>query len=271
MSIIAKTRRWFNRLPLAGSPVGDQVRDDFISKLHTICGDGDFVRLLWLPKKGDTTTTTSEEKDSRVFTYDATIAARISNLGSGVSVDFDGTDDEADVPDNDDFTFGDSLSDKPFSVVVLCKPDVNNALMTLLAKSNSATAEEWELFLDASGHLNFALLDESATATLEARYAAAVGTDWVLLGGTYNGIGGIGGLAVYTNGVSRAVTNDSSGTYVAMENTAALVHLGARYTTKERFFNGPKALVLLAAGKELTQDEMYQITKAVNAFFDLAL
>lgn len=253
--------------PRAGSPTGDQKRDEFIAHILDICGQ---TELFWLPALGDTTTTTEVSRNARVITYDATIATRKATQGSGISVDYDGTDDEADTPDVDGLSLGDGAVDQPLSIVVLCKPDVNNALMTLLAKSNSATAEEYELFLDASGHLNFALLDESATATLEARYAAAVGTDWVLLGGTANGTGGIGGLAVYTNGVSRAVTDDSSGTYVAMENTAALVHLGARYTTKERFFNGRIALTLLV-GRALNQDEMWEITKAVNAFADLSL
>lgn len=247
--------------------MGDQKRDEFIAHVLDICGQ---TELFWLPALGDTTTTTTVDRNGRVFTYDATIAARIATQGSGISVDFDGTDDEADTPDVAALSFGDGAVDQPFSIIVLCKPDANNALMTLLAKSNSATAEEWEAFLDASGHLNFAVLDESATATLEARYAAAVGTDWVLLGATYDGTAAISGLAVYTNGVSRAVTDDSSGTYVAMENTAALVHLGARYTTKARFFNGRIALVLLVA-RALSRDNMHEITKAVNAYADLAL
>lgn len=257
-----------SRFPRAGSPTGDQKRDEFIATILRICGP---VELLWLPALSDTTTTTERSRNARVVTYDATIAARIGTLGSGVSVDFDGTDDEADVPDADALSFGDGARDSPLSIIVLCKPDANNALMSLLAKASSATVgEEYQFFLDASGHLNFQLQDESADTYLEARYAAAVGTSWTLLGGTYDGTGGIFGLALFTDGLTRAITNDSSGTYVAMENGAALVHLGARYTTKEQFFNGRIALAILC-GKALTRDEMWELKNGVNAFCDLAL
>ena len=269
--VVASGAQLDARIVSFGSTVqitSDQMRALFIHDLLDLCGD---TRLLWLPKSTDTTTTTDESRNARVFTYDATIAARLSAQGAGQAVDFDGTDDEADVPDADNLSFGDAAKDEPFSVVVLCKPDANNALMSLLAKASSATVgEEWQLFLDASGHLNFQLQDESADTTLEARYAAAVGTSWTLLGGTYDGSGGIGGLALFTGGASRAVTDDSSGAYVAMENGAALVHLGARYTTKEQFFNGKMALALLVA-KALSRDEMWELTKLVNSYFGLTL
>ena len=206
-----------------------------------------------------------------MLTYDASIAGRKGVQGSGVTVDFDGTDDEADTPDVDGLSFGNSAIDQPFSIVVLCKPDANNALMSLVAKASSATVgEEYQFFLDASGHLNFQLQDESVDTYLEARYAAAVGTAWTLLGGTYDGSGGIFGLALFTDGLTRTVTNDSSGTYVAMENGAALVHLGARYTTKEQFFNGQIALAVVYE-KQLSRDEMWQIKTNVNSFFGLTL
>ena len=45
---------------------------------------------------------------------------------------FDGTDDFIDVPDHDDLSFGDTLTDEPFSLsawVVFANPSVNQAIM----------------------------------------------------------------------------------------------------------------------------------------------
>lgn len=250
-----------------GTPGGDAVRDAFLSDLLNILGD---TRLLWLPANGDTTTTTESSLNARVVTYDATIASRKGVSGSGVTVDFDGTDDEADTPDVANLSFGDAVVDEPFSLVVLCKPDVNNAVMTLLAKENSATAEEWGLEMNASGHLVLRLTDESASATIIGTYATAIGTGWVLCAATYDGTAQDTGIKVYTNGLRRTTAPTTSGTYVAMENTAALVHLGARYATKAQFFNGRIALAAVVAG-QLTDHENWAIVKLVNSFFDLSL
>ena len=62
-------------------------------------------------------------------------------LSHGSALDFDGTDDEADAPDTATLSFGDGAVDQPLSIVVLCKPDANNALMTLVGKLGSATLE----------------------------------------------------------------------------------------------------------------------------------
>lgn len=256
---------YVNVVPVWSIPSAD--RNEFIAKILNICGQ---TEIFFLPTLTETTTSTEVSRNARVFTYDATIATRLSLLGKGAAVDFNGTTGEADTPDADALSFGNSAVDNPHSVLVLCKPDGNAALMTLFAKAASAADQEWELFLDASGHLNYQLQDESVDTYLEARYAAAVGTAWTLLGATYDGSQGIGGIKIYTNGVSRAVTNDSSGAYVALENGAGLVHLGARFTIKEQFFDGKIAMALLPA-KALSPDEMHEIKTLVNSYFDLAL
>lgn len=247
-----------------------QARREFISALLAITGD---TRLLWLPGYTDTLTTTDASRNARVFTYNESIAAfdiRPSIQGYARVVRFNGTDEEADVPDNDDFSFGDGLTDQAFSVVVLCDPDVNTAAMEFLAKENSAAAEEWRFGLTAAGDPIFVLTDESATATIGRSDATAAGTDWVLLSATYDGSRVLTGVRIYRNAARVDDTNQTTGTYVAMENTAALVHLASRYSVKARFFDGTLGLVILCA-KELSLDENWQIKELVNQFFDLSL
>jgi hypothetical protein len=253
--------------PRAGSPTGDQVRDAYIANFLDICK---YDSALWLPGLSDTTTSTDVSKNALVFTYDATIAARISTLGSMISVDFDGTDDEADTPDVNLLSFGDAAIDSPFSLVVLCKPDVNNAAMTLIAKENSATAEEWNMRLNASGHLVVTLTDESASATIIGTYATAVGTSRVQLGMTYTGSMASSGITNYVNGAKVTTAASGSGTYVAMENTAALVHLFSRYTTKEEFFNGGGEMAAIVLGA-LSAEQHWRLKQLNNSVFDLSL
>ena len=252
------------------SRTGDQVDRQFVADLLEVMGG---CLLFWLPNLTDAATSTDRSRHAATITWSESLASwdtARARLGAGVAVAFNGTDEEGDVPDADRYSFGDGLADSPFSIVALVKPDANNALMTLLGKLNSATAEEWELGLSASGHPQLIMTDESASATLAGRDAAAMGTDWVLLGGTYDGTGAASGLRIYKDAANRTLTDDSSGSYTAMENTAALVHVGARYTTKERFLDGSLALAIVTA-KELSQDEMWAVKELVNSYFGLSL
>ena len=252
---------------MPGSPAGLAARRQFIHDVLAILGD---AAILYVPLGTDTTTSTTADRNGRTITWDATVAARYSTQGSGLLLDFDGTDDEGDTPDVAALTFGDGTNDLPFSIGGLYVPDANNALMTLMGKANSSSAEEYEFYLDASGHLNFRLTDESASAFLEGRYAAAVGTSLTLLSGTYDGSRAITGVRLFTDGVSRTVTNDSSGSYVAMENTAALLHFGARYTTKEQFYNGREGFQYITPGV-LQDEQQWALKELVNGHYGLTL
>lgn len=259
-----------NTYTQASSGAGSQADDQFVHDLLAILGD---CRLLWLPNLTDTTTSTDRSRHAATITWSESLAsfdATRTKLGAGVAVTFNGTDEEGDVPDADRYSFGDGASDSPFSVIALVSPNVNDAAMSLAAKENAASAEEWGFELNASGHAVARLTDESASGTLTATYATPVGTSDVLLGFSYDGSKANTGLRVYVDGANQSITRGSSGSYVAMENTAALVHLGARYATKQQFFDGPIALVAVTA-MELSPDEMWAIKALCNGYFGLDL
>jgi hypothetical protein len=204
---------------------GDQVDQQFIHDLLTVLGD---CRLLWLPNLTDTTTSTERSRHAAAITWSESMVAfdaTRARLGAGVVVIFNGTDEEGDTPDADRLSFGDGAVEQPFSVVALIKPDVNNATMTIASKQNSATAEEWELYLNSSGRPSFNLRDESASANLGRQDATAFGTSWGLAIGTYDGGGSEPGIRVYKDAARVDDTSFSSGSYTAMENTAALVNI----------------------------------------------
>ena len=259
-----------NRHRPHGTPAGDQARDEFIADLHQICGD---VRTLWLPKGTDTTTTTEASRHARVFTYNETLVdfdAVPTVKGSGLYVDFNGTNEEADTPDQANLSFGDSENDSAFSVLTLISPDVNNAAMTIVSKSNSATVDEWELSLTSSGHPLFDMIDASSSGSIGRRDATAIGTSDVFLAATYSGSDARPGNNIWVNAAQVDDTDASSGSYTAMEDTASLVRIGCRYTSNEQFFNGKIGLVAIV-GKELMIEELWAIKALINGFFDIAL
>ena len=254
----------------ARNQVGGQVERQFVRDLLDVLDD---TRLLWLPNLTDTATSVDRSRNGATITWSESLAAfdaaRI-RLGSGVAVPLNGTDEEGDTPDAVRHSFGDGAVDEPFSLVALIKPDVNNAAMSIVAKAGSASAEEWELELTSSGHPQLSLIDESASASIGRRDATAFGTGWGLLVTTYDGSRTSTGIRIYLNGTRVDDTDNAGGTYTAMENTAALVHIGARYTTKARFFDGSIALVAVA-GTQLSPGDVWAINELVNGYFGLSL
>lgn len=266
------TRKWWNRLAVGGTAVGDQVRDDFEAWMLDMMGD---QRSLWMPRSGDTTTSTDRSRRAQTWTYSKDITTWDEpgplRLGSGYYLQFDGTDEEIDTPDVAYLSFGDGAVDQGFSVGALINPDVNNVAMSIAVKASSATAEEWALELDSSGQPSLVLTDESAGASIGRRDATAIGTAaWHLLVATYDGSGASTGLNVLVDAVLLDDTDVNSGTYVAMEDTAGVMSIGKRYSTQERFFNGGIAFTFVTA-KVLDIDDVWAMKAEVNAFYGLNL
>ena len=252
------------------SRTGDQVDRHFVHDLLAVLGD---CRLLWLPNLTDAMTSTERSRRAGTITWSESLASwdtARSRLGSGIAVAFNGTDEEGEVPDADRLRFGAGTADEGFSVGMLIKPDVNNVTMRLLAKQNSATAEEWVVGLDSLGRPFFQLTDESASATLERSDPTPIGTDWVLLICTYDGSGAQTGMRIYVNAVRVDDTDGSVGSYTAMENTTADVHLGARDTAGVNFFDGGMAVVFIT-GKVLGAGDVWAVKELANAYFGRSL
>lgn len=256
--------------------MGVAMRDAFIAKVTTIVGGSDYMRLLWLPRPTDTTTTTSAEKDARVFTHNATIATRMSPLGSGLAITFNGTNNEATVPDADDFSYGDGLNDSPFSIVALVNVTDTAAVRFILGKradTSGAELREWDFFVDASDRLNMTMHDETANANIRRLGSVAITQgSWQMFTGTYDGTRAPSGIALYANEARIDDTTSTSGSYVAMSNTSTVVRLGSRLGTAaaDVFFSGSMAFVMLVA-RQLQPDEIYALMAACNSHFDLTL
>ncbi len=257
------------------SRTGDQVDLQLVNDLLALLGD---CRLLWLPNLTDTTTSTERSRHAATITWSESLAAfdaTRTRLGSGAAVDFNGTDEEGDIPDDARYSFGDGAVDQPFSVIALVNPDVVDAAQAFVTKCDDTTAStkrEWRLYIDASGNHLFRIADESAGAWIGRQGSGLNAATWVLLGATYDGSGASTGIRLYEDAAQADTADSNSGSYAAVEETASLLRIGFRQGSAAAadLFNGKMGLVAVTA-KCLTVHEMWAVKELVNGYFGLSL
>ena len=160
------------------------------------------------------------------------VGKRISNwLGFGnASRSFDGVDDYVDFGDSDDFSFGDGLSDSPFSVSAWIKPQRTDKFRVLGKYDSIGQIREWVFTTDNLGQLILFLFDESTNGTLLQRAVANPISNyfnqWVHVSCTYDGSSNSSGIKLYIDGVESQDTDNSAGVYVAMENSTEPLVMG---------------------------------------------
>lgn len=169
--------------------------------------------------------------------------------------------------DHANYTFGDGSVDSPFSVGAWIRP---NAIATnvIMGKYNSAgNLEEWRFWIDGSGKLSLELHDASASATeIAATTAALTLGQMVFVVATYDGTETAPVINLYVNGaLGNDGTSAESGTYTAMENTAAPLTIGCAGVTATPVaeFHGRIALPFIT-GVALTAAEvlsLYDLTR----------
>ncbi len=249
-----------------------EVREQFLGNMLAILGD---TRLLWTPKGSDTTTSLDESLTGRTMTYDATIASRLSALGLGYAVTFNGTSQYASTPDTANLSFGNSTVDQPFSIVALVNVTDTAAARDIITKFAGATSGEYAFRVAAGDTLVLAVYDDS-TDVQPVRTSNAVITQgsWVLFGATYSAATGgataANDMTLYQNGVVIASTATNNASYVAMEDTTNVVEIGAALAHTANFFNGSMALVAVCQNN-LDASDHWAIKKLVNDYFGLAL
>jgi hypothetical protein len=263
-----------NQHPPPGTPAADLMRDLFIAQMLAICGD---VRFFMVPNLSDTTTTTDVSRHAHTITWSESLASfdtPPSALGSGVAINFNGTDEEGDVSDNDLFSWGDGAHDQPFSIVSLINPVDATSFHILTKVDNTGDDDEWELHLGTADKLAGVLWDDSAASSIAAQHDAAFTEGaWATAAMTYDGSRDKYGIRIYTNAVRVDNARPSIGsTYVATQNegeTLAIAHkhLGG---SDSGFANGGIATIMMC-GKQLSQDELIAIDSYMNAFYDLTL
>ncbi len=169
--------------------------------------------------------------------------------------------DYVEVADHPDFTFGNGVTDSPFSVSAWIYMDsaANFQIVNKWAADNC----EWRLFFSSS-RVFFQIFSLNGTNFQGRRYNTALSTgQWYHIVLTYDGSGGAtahDGMKIYVDGVKRDDSDSNSGTYVAIDNGNAPVWVGRQDTT----YSDGKIDDVRIYKKELTSNEvmkMYQNTK----------
>ncbi len=255
--------------------VVDAARSRFANRIKQICGDAN-VRLLIMPAKADTTTTTDLSANARTVTWDATIAARLSQKGLGYDQTYNGTSQVGLIADAANLSFGNGTVDTPFTVVALANVTDTANYRDMLAKDSTINGAEWWFEITNTDKLALNLRDNSAAVTSN-RTSDAVITQGSLhlfacvytaaTGGATAG----NDITLYEDAGVIASTASNNASYVSMDNTSAPVVVGAIQTgTYDQWFPGTMPMVLLV-GAALSGAQLTSIKTAVNEFYGLAL
>jgi len=168
--------------------------------------------------------------------------------------------------DNANYSHGNGTVDTAFSLGAWIMPtEALGTARTIIAKYGStANLEEYDFRFDASGNLVLELHDASASASEIGTGAGDVLVPWAwnFVVATYDGEEATPDVHLYRNGSDTlaAGTTTETGAYVAMEDTAAGLLIGARDATgtPAQEFEGYVALPFVT-GKELTAVEVTQL------------
>ena len=140
---------------------------------------------------------------------------------------FNGTDDWIVAADHNDFSFGDSSTDFPFSVSVWVNMD--DATNFSVVRKFGTGKKEWYLSTSASDFLIVDLWDENNGGHLSVRLTTSLTTyqgSWIFSVFTYSGNSSNTGMKIYLNGSLGNLSSATTGTYVSMKNTTVDLLIG---------------------------------------------
>jgi len=174
-------------------------------------------------------------------------AALLTNTKSLV---LDGVNQYMSVPDSNDLSFGDGVTDNPFTISTWIKPTLDTGFDDLITKPT-----EYQINISTS-YLYFKLMDNSVNIYIRARLTInnteLKDGNWHHVTCTYDGSGVNSGLKVYIDGSLYTTVNNSLGSYTAMDNLGGDVGIG------DTTYSGNIDQTILW-DKELTFDEIREL------------
>ena len=152
----------------------------------------------------------------------------VDQIANAEAMSFNGTDAYIDAGDSDNFTFGNGATDSPFSISAWVNMD-DATKFRIVNKYNVNNPKEWLFAVGGDDTLRLNLYDNSnqhyigrkSTSTLTSYQG-----QWIHLACTYDGSSSVNGIKLYLNGSRLGETDNTSGGYVAMENTTQPVLIG---------------------------------------------
>ena len=178
-----------------------------------------------------------------ILKHDGTILTKITEVPpqppftNTYSLDFDGVDDYINLGDSDDFSFGNGVTDSPFSISAWINMDDSSKFR--IASKNTSTIKEYIFTTSGTKLLSFVLYDNSTGGRIQRKYNTALTSyegQWINVTATYDGSSSSSGIKIYLNGTRVDDIDGNAGSYVAMEKTTQPFEIGRNDLTS--FANG---------------------------------
>lgn len=246
-------------------------RQRFIGDVGDLVGRQN-MRALWLPGDSEALVAQDAAVPSRLWTHANSPRGRLTRLGAGWALSFNGTSDYLTTPDAADLSFGNGTVDQALSALAVASVVDTASLRAIICKSATSHIE-WNFLVNGTDKLSLFVMDNSVAQTPFRESDAAVSQgSWQTFGVSYSGVGGAtaaDGIATYQGGVAMASTATNSGTYVAMEDKDAAVLIGAQNAGAAQFFNGSLACVVLVQAN-LSATQQAEFARLSRQRFGLA-
>ena len=141
------------------------------------------------------------------------------------------------ITDHTDFSFGDGTDDSPFSLAAWVFYTSDGAAQQIISKYETGKTE-WFLEVDSTDKPRFRIFDTSAGAAQYLVADDAIADGWHYIIATYDGRGGSNaadGMKIYVDWVLISTSAFTEAAYVAMEELAEDVIIGAYKNTSRKW------------------------------------
>ena len=169
---------------------------------------------------------TSGDLIDSVNGYNGTLFGSIARDGSKYT--FNGSNTYIEIPDNDDFSFNDSVGDVPFTIRVKITFDsFEDGWIINKRDEDTAGMQEWHLFY-ANGNLGFSLFDKSSITFLTKKIDSTnltVGTPYQIVI-KYDGSANTTGLKLILNKDETLAFDDGESSISGTSNSTSKVTIG---------------------------------------------
>lgn len=220
-------------------------RQRLVNDIEEILGMAPVAGFLPTPADG---LTSLDPWSGFTWTAEATMQGRLTALGNGLALAFNGTSNFLTSPSRALVNFGTALLDSPVTMVAVANVTSTVTFKDMATKFNNTNGNREYIFrVDTADKLALIVYDNSLAVNSSVTSTPTVVGSWAVLAATYNGVGGAlaaEGMTLYKNGASIASTPADGVGYVAMEPLAAPLDIGAAIAGTANFFSGSLACLL---------------------------
>jgi Concanavalin A-like lectin/glucanases superfamily len=190
-------------------------------------------------------TITAVARDAANNVSSSSVVVNVANnpvVSTPYFLSFDGVNDYLEVADADSLSFGNGTTDTPLTIETWFRPNTMTAKQNLIGKWGDGSNQEYKLYI-ASGTIRLDLRDSTRQATISAYTTSSqvsLTGGWHHLAVTYDGRGGplaANGVTIYVDGVVIPINRINNASYVAMQNSAAILQIG-RESAAFKQYNG---------------------------------